>query len=265
MATPAHCLYCFEVLSAAFQDRDPSSLAEVEALWKEYRRGEHDDEVDADAEAEHPSMTDTAGGDTASGLEEQDDEGEDDEEDLVAADETSDSDDAVPAKPAKNSRAHSLSQALAHRRSGRTTSTTNSSSTQQQQRKGGALPISRLLNVPSPARTSNSNSPASTRNSSTPSLQSSSNDVSSSRSTPNTQPSPSASASDLSVQDDHPSRKSTKSKTPSASPMFVTWNTVTRSGGRQLRGCIGTFDPLELEKGLRTYATTSYVPPRTSY
>lgn len=40
-------------------------------------------------------------------------------------------------------------------------------------------------------------------------------------------------------------------------PMFVTWNTISRSGHKSLRGCIGTFEPLPLEKGLETYALTS--------
>ncbi|KAL8580905.1 AMME syndrome candidate protein 1 protein [Nucella lapillus] len=46
-------------------------------------------------------------------------------------------------------------------------------------------------------------------------------------------------------------------------PLFVTW----RAGGRdrdrdrrlQLRGCIGTFSPVQLQKGLREYAVTSAV------
>ncbi|WPH04149.1 Hypothetical protein R9X50_00703500 [Acrodontium crateriforme] len=40
-------------------------------------------------------------------------------------------------------------------------------------------------------------------------------------------------------------------------PLFVTWNTVSRSGHKSLRGCIGTFEPLELENGLRSYSLTS--------
>lgn len=40
-------------------------------------------------------------------------------------------------------------------------------------------------------------------------------------------------------------------------PLFVTWNTVSRSGYKSLRGCIGTFEPLPLEEGLETYALTS--------
>lgn len=40
-------------------------------------------------------------------------------------------------------------------------------------------------------------------------------------------------------------------------PMFVTWNTISRSGHKSLRGCIGTFEALPLEKGLESYALTS--------
>lgn len=39
-------------------------------------------------------------------------------------------------------------------------------------------------------------------------------------------------------------------------PLFVTWNTVSRSGYKSLRGCIGTFEAQELEYGLRSYALT---------
>ncbi|KAF1843932.1 uncharacterized protein K460DRAFT_397122 [Cucurbitaria berberidis CBS 394.84] len=40
-------------------------------------------------------------------------------------------------------------------------------------------------------------------------------------------------------------------------PLFVTWNTVTKSGEKRLRGCIGTFEAQELDEGLRSYALTS--------
>ncbi|KAF2738266.1 hypothetical protein EJ04DRAFT_429327 [Polyplosphaeria fusca] len=69
-----------------------------------------------------------------------------------------------------------------------------------------------------------------------------------------------SSASSSSVQ-------STASSTPSRgaseakSPLFVTWNTIGRSGGgggeKRLRGCIGTFEAQELDDGLRSYALTS--------
>lgn len=44
-------------------------------------------------------------------------------------------------------------------------------------------------------------------------------------------------------------------------PLFVTWNTVSKSGERRLRGCIGTFEAQELDDGLRSYALTSYGLP----
>lgn len=50
-----------------------------------------------------------------------------------------------------------------------------------------------------------------------------------------------------------------RSTPPGASyPLFVTWNTVSRSGYKSLRGCIGTFDAQELSSGLKSYALTSY-------
>jgi hypothetical protein len=42
-------------------------------------------------------------------------------------------------------------------------------------------------------------------------------------------------------------------------PLFVTWNTLSRSGHKTLRGCIGTFEGQELAAGLKSYALTSYV------
>ena len=41
-------------------------------------------------------------------------------------------------------------------------------------------------------------------------------------------------------------------------PLFVTWNTLSRSGDKRLRGCIGTFESLDLEEGLSSYALTRY-------
>ncbi|KAJ5661320.1 uncharacterized protein N7484_000692 [Penicillium longicatenatum] len=40
-------------------------------------------------------------------------------------------------------------------------------------------------------------------------------------------------------------------------PLFVTWNTISRSGSKSLRGCIGTFEAQNLEAGLKSYARTS--------
>ncbi|KAK4981375.1 hypothetical protein LTR66_010046 [Elasticomyces elasticus] len=54
-------------------------------------------------------------------------------------------------------------------------------------------------------------------------------------------------------------KRAKQAETPSAKkyPLFVTWNTVSRTGRLSLRGCIGTFDAQELEHGLRSYALTS--------
>lgn len=41
-----------------------------------------------------------------------------------------------------------------------------------------------------------------------------------------------------------------------AHPLFVTWNTLSRSGHKSLRGCIGTFEAQDLEAGLKSYALT---------
>lgn len=51
---------------------------------------------------------------------------------------------------------------------------------------------------------------------------------------------------------------------PEERPLFVTWNTVSRSGYKSLRGCIGTFEPQALEYGLRSYSLTRYHSSLTS-
>ncbi|KAI9759846.1 MAG: hypothetical protein M4579_002053 [Chaenotheca gracillima] len=40
-------------------------------------------------------------------------------------------------------------------------------------------------------------------------------------------------------------------------PLFVTWNTLSKTGRKSLRGCIGTFEAQELGQGLKSYALTS--------
>jgi len=47
-------------------------------------------------------------------------------------------------------------------------------------------------------------------------------------------------------------------------PLFVTWNIIARGGYKSLRGCIGTFEPQELEYGLRSYALTRYTAPSST-
>lgn len=45
-------------------------------------------------------------------------------------------------------------------------------------------------------------------------------------------------------------------------PLFVTWNTISSRGHKNLRGCIGTFDAKELSEGLASYALTAYDLPK---
>ena len=53
-------------------------------------------------------------------------------------------------------------------------------------------------------------------------------------------------------------RRSAQTKPITESPLFVTWNIVSpRSRSRSLRGCIGTFEPQDLESGLKDYSLTS--------
>lgn len=54
------------------------------------------------------------------------------------------------------------------------------------------------------------------------------------------------------------SKRSQQSLAITSSPLFVTWNKVSRrSQNRSLRGCIGTFEPQDLDVGLKDYAITS--------
>ncbi|PBP25255.1 ammecr1 family protein [Diplocarpon rosae] len=55
----------------------------------------------------------------------------------------------------------------------------------------------------------------------------------------------------------HPRRTSQRSSTITSSPLFVTWNIVSPSSSRELRGCIGTFETQPLASGLSSYALIS--------
>ena len=107
--------------------------------------------------------------------------------------------------------------------------------------------ISRLI-APSPSSASSSSIPSAT--SSTPSLKD------------NASSTTSKSSSRSSFFSSLPRRfgryhKATRSDHDEF-PLFVTWNTVRKDGTKSLRGCIGTFEPQDLDDGLRSYALTSY-------
>lgn len=87
-------------------------------------------------------------------------------------------------------------------------------------------------------------------------------------SSPSGSSSPSSGSSTTSLQAQQSSGVSTPatsiSSTPpllpqpiTESPLFITWNTLSTRHGHNLRGCIGTFEPQELEDGLSSYALTS--------
>ena len=190
MATVVHCLYCFEVLSADLEKREPISLALVQHWWTRYSsRGTP--QVD-DRQKEDTLIPDLDDDESAA------EEVDSDEDQLEAP---------IP-------------------------------------RSGLLLPsISRLQNNVSPASGSASSTPSSL---STTSSRAALGDTSKSSSISSFfsfshRPQPS------------PARKEEEH------PLFVTWNTVSSRGYTSLRGCIGTFDPLELSAGLKSYALTAYI------
>ena len=104
--------------------------------------------------------------------------------------------------------------------------------------------ISRLLNRDSSATSSSSSLPSTSTRSTTSSTQSQRD----------------ASGTATPASSTTSSRSSLfsfgRKKRREAHPLFVTWNTVSRSGYKSLRGCIGTFEAQELESGLKSYALT---------
>jgi AMME syndrome candidate gene 1 protein len=97
--------------------------------------------------------------------------------------------------------------------------------------------ISRLQASQSSSRSSSASSP------STISASSSASHLSGSSAATSLTTAPPSYASRLSVTDSF--------------PLFVTWNTLSRSGHKSLRGCIGTFEALPLASGLQSYSLTS--------
>src|SRR5271154_3247685 len=193
MASPAHCFYCFESLSASFARRDPPSLERVVDLYEQYNKSS------------------ASAADSTEGVEDNDDDSEDaDLEEIGSEEDEMDGDNAEED--------HSATGA--------------SSNTSRPQ-----LPsISRLQASTHSSRSSSSSTP------SVLSANSSNSQLTAAPSTSTITPTPS-SAPRLSINESY--------------PLFVTWNTMSRSGHKSLRGCIGTFDALPLASGLSTYALTS--------
>ncbi|KAJ5695000.1 hypothetical protein N7536_005412 [Penicillium majusculum] len=180
MANTAQCYYCFESLLASFEDREPPTLAAVEALWEQHEQTKKLSSLEEQLEVE----------DT------------DQQQPVNEQDEDDDS---------------------------------NQSTQSSSQPKKLQLPrISRLQSQFSASSSAATSSSAS--NTSSNSLQSSSTNI--------TTPSAVSETPQLRSPDQR-------------YPLFVTWNTLSRSGHKSLRGCIGTFEGQELAAGLKSYALTS--------
>ncbi|KAJ5384391.1 hypothetical protein N7517_002302 [Penicillium concentricum] len=183
MANTAQCYYCFESLLASFENREPTTLAAVEALWEQHEQTKK-----------------------LSSLKEQT---EDEEEEYAARQSVNEQDEYDDSNQSPQS----------------------SNQPKQLQLRS----VSRLqsqFSASSSAATPSSSASTPSANS----LQSSSTNITT----------PSA-ASEIS-QPRSPDQRY---------PLFVTWNTVSRSGHKSLRGCIGTFEGQELAAGLKSYALTS--------
>lgn len=193
MASPAHCFYCFEVLSASFERRDPPTLQKVLELYEAYKAKALPQDEDTEAAEEEDVVMEPH-------VTESDDDDDDDE----------DRDDDEIQRIERRDVGHSGLQPPSISRLQARSSSSRSSSTSS----------------PSVFSPSSSNSHLTT---------------------------PSSATSITSVR---PSYASQVSATESY-PLFVTWNTISRSGHKSLRGCIGTFEALPLASGLSTYALTS--------
>jgi AMME syndrome candidate gene 1 protein len=220
MATPAHCLYCFETLAASLEHREGMSLRQVTALWDAYKASQAPATEAEEEEAEEDEGAVIQDGDMATG---------------------------------KNIEAE-IEQELSSLRAN--------------------IKSANRLHVPLSSHSSSSSTPLSTSTSSssrTPTSELGSSSSSSAdffassggsgsgsgtggSSRPLNLPHTTARASS---RRHHDRDLASQQKEYEESPLFVTWNTVSSRGHKTLRGCIGTFEPQELESGLRSYALTS--------
>lgn len=223
MATVAHALYCFESLAADLEKREGLSLVQVQDWWDRYttRGGNEDDNDDEDEEGNLDE------------LEVRPRLGQKEEDPSLDDEDDSDSNEGQldPSPP------------VSSRQSG----TINNNDLR--------LPsISRLQQSPSSSSSASSSSTPSSLSttSSRADVSSSTTSKSSSKSSffsfgGGGQRSPPSTATNKMERQEH--------------PLFVTWNTVNeRTGNKSLRGCIGTFDAVELGSGLKSYALTAYEP-----
>lgn len=193
MANAAQCYYCFECLSASFEDREPASLAAVEALWEQHQQSKKLSSLESHTGAGAASFREAEA-------------------------------DYEPGPPG------SVDDQDNHARLSSHTSS---------RPKSLRVPIvSHLQSHTSSDSSSPATTPSSTSQTSSTSVLSASTAVT----TPNG-PSDSLISRQQIVREKY--------------PLFVTWNTLSRSGHKSLRGCIGTFDAQDLEAGLKSYSLTS--------
>ncbi|KAJ5693017.1 hypothetical protein N7462_002440 [Penicillium macrosclerotiorum] len=193
MATPAQCYYCFECLSASFKDRDPVSLATVEALWEQHEQSKKLTSL-GDRAADTVGSAEEEEAENLSGL----------PSPVNGADQDGDSKQSSQ----RSSRPHGLQ-----------------------------LPSVRRLQSQASSDSSVATTPSSASSGSNTSLFSGSTTIT----TPSTQS----------------GAGSGEKPAERRYPLFVTWNTLSRSGHKSLRGCIGTFEAQDLAAGLNSYALTS--------
>ncbi|KAL9079856.1 MAG: hypothetical protein Q9159_007690 [Coniocarpon cinnabarinum] len=218
MATPAHCLYCFECLSAALDRRKFPSLSEVEESWDAYQdaktRGNPGDPKDT-------QMTDA------------EDEDEDDDDDDLASQPEDDKDVIVDG----------TGKRIPLQGGGRLPDNT--------QRPSATL-------APPTITSHRIASPSSGSSSSLPSIKSKSSGTSSITTRQTSLASSRTSLSQTDAGESYSGAAKRAHVRAPDSPMFVTWNIASRTTGQKnLRGCIGTFEKQNLNDGLRTYALTS--------
>lgn len=222
MATVAHALYCFESLAADLEKRECLGLVQVQDWWDRYNtRGRNGDYNDYEDDGNLDELEDRPR------------LGQKEEDPSLDADDDDDSD--------FNEGQLEPPPLISSRQSGRS----NNNDLR--------LPsISRLQQSPSSSSSASSSSTPSSL-----STTSSRADVSSS-STASKSSSKSSFFSFGGGQRSPPSTANSKMDMQEH-PLFVTWNTVSeRTGNKSLRGCIGTFDAVDLGSGLKSYALTAY-------
>ncbi|KAI9883227.1 MAG: Histone chaperone asf1 [Watsoniomyces obsoletus] len=224
MATPAHCVFCFEVLAASLDQRESISLARAQDLWEQYEDENNNKAMEVDEAV----------------VDDQEDENQqDDEEEGGQLQQQQQPTRGPLARLRPNRFSSSRSPSQHHHLS--VPSPSNSSSS-----------------VSTPSSTSTTSSSSSSR---TPiSTVASSNSSRSSLFSPSSSSSAAATAAATAAAGGRRASTRPSPRRPEPDrPLFVTWNAISRNGHKSLRGCIGTFEAQPLEEGLKNYALTSSV------